>query len=88
MKHKVVSKFTDNETGRFYPINSFYEGEDAERVLFLHKEGLIEPDKKFEGGTDADSEKRSKSNVKKAGAKKKKDDEKEPEPKKDVNGDE
>lgn len=88
MKHKVVSKFIDNETGRFYPINSFYEGEDAERVLFLHKEGLIEPDKNFEGGTDADSEKRSKSNAKKTGSKKKKEDEKEPEPEKVVNDDE
>lgn len=80
MKHKVVSKFTDKETGRFYPINSFYEGEDAERVLFLSKEGLIEPDKNFRGDKDAaTSKQRSKSTTKKSSSKKK-EDEKEPAP--------
>ena len=63
MKHKVVSKFTDSETGNFYPIGSFYEGEDAERVLFLNKNGLIELNKEFneDGGSSGRSKKTNKS---------------------------
>lgn len=87
MKHKVVSKFIDAKTGRFYPINSFYEGEDAGRVLSLHKEGLIEPDKNFKGGTDEDSKKRSKSTTKKTGGTQKTKDETEPAPKEGVTDD-
>ena len=66
MKHKVVSKFMDNESGRLYPVNSFYEGEDAERVLFLHKKGLIELNKQFnkDGGSSGRSTKNSKSDNK------------------------
>lgn len=50
MKHKVVSKFVDSDSGRFYPKNSFYEGGDADRVLFLNKNGLIELHKDFKAG--------------------------------------
>ena len=67
MKHKVISKFVDSDSGRFYPANSFYEGEDAERVLFLNKNGLIELNKEFEaGGTSDNSTKNSKSTNKDA----------------------
>ena len=87
MEHKVVSKFTDEETGRFYPKNSFYEGEDAKRVLFLHKKGFIEPNKNFEGGTDENSKKSSQSTTKKTGTKKT-ESKKESTPEKGVKADE
>lgn len=59
MKHKVISKFVDNETGRFYPENSFYEGEDAGRVLFLHENGLIELNKAFKEGEASGANKKN-----------------------------
>ena len=68
MKHKVVSKFLDNETGRLYPVNSFYESEDAKRVLFLKEKGLIELNKQFneDGGSSGRATKNSKSDDKDA----------------------
>lgn len=46
MKHEVIKKFRDKETGIVYDIGSFYESKDDERVVYLESKGFVKSNKK------------------------------------------
>lgn len=45
MKHKVLKRFRDKESGKVFEPDSFYESEDFNRVKYLDEEGYLKAHK-------------------------------------------